>query len=178
MTTTLLDNIPAISVSAFPSPGVSSQTDAYDLQPRIRKARLTDIPALIAMGQDFVASTEYKDQIVLDRNHCMVLLENLINSPNGCILVSTDGNYLTGMMGLVTILHLFSGECVVSELFWWMNPQYRGQGVGMELLEKAEQWSCLQGAKKLIMIAPNIAVEKLYQRHGYQRVEVSYQKEL
>jgi GNAT superfamily N-acetyltransferase len=78
------------------------------------------------------------------------------------------------MLGYVLFPHFLSGELVAGEVFWWVEPGFRGEG--LKLLRAAETRSRAAGAKYLQMIAPNDRVAAVYKRLDYSFVEAAYQK--
>ncbi len=142
----------------------------------IREATLEDVPALVTMGQKFLTQSIYKDIIGNNPGQMTAIGYQLIISPQGVILVSETENTPTGMLGMICHEHFLSGEWVSGEVFWWVNPESRGEG--LRLMRAAELWSLKQGAVKMLMIAPDERVGQLYSRLGYQIVETTYQKTL
>lgn len=144
----------------------------------IRRAELSDVPAIVRMAGDFVASTEYRALLTLKAEFVEQLAEMLIQSPQALALVSTDpGGRLIGMLGVLLVPHMMSGEVIASEVVWWMDPD-SGIRDGVKMLKLAEQWAEEHGAAVLQMIAPNARTERFYELLQYQAVERSYQKRL
>lgn len=140
----------------------------------IRFATTEDIPRCVEMGQRFHAETDYKNQVTIEPDALHKLGEQLV-AKNG-LLVSERGGQLVGMIGFVLFPHFFSGEMVAGEVFWWVDPEHRGEGP--KLMKEAERHAREAGAKRMQMIAPNERVGTLYERCGYSFVETAYQKAL
>lgn len=92
------------------------------------------------------------------------------------LLVSERGTELTGMLGFILHNHFISGEIFAGEVFWWVEPEHRGDGV--RLLREAERRAKAGGARHLQMIAPSAKVAEFYGRTGYDFVESTFQKAL
>lgn len=103
-------------------------------------------------------------------------MAELIDLPHALLLVSEGPSGVGGMIGMIATMHPMSGEPVMSELFWYVTPDQRGQG--LRLLRAAEAWGAGHGIKKSIMISPNKRISKLYRRKGYSMLETQYVKEL
>ena len=146
----------------------------------IRSARETDLDRIVEMGRRFLASTSYRDVIADNPSQMARLATGLLDHAQGTILVAervTSPDPLpqvVGMIGLFAFEHPIAGERIAGELFWWVEPAHRG--IGLRLLRAAEQWAHDHGATALQMIAPTPDVERLYERLGYARVEVHYQR--
>lgn len=144
---------------------------------RIRHAADTDIPRMLAMGRRFHLETRYSDLTKIDWHAVEATAHALIAAESGAIFVAVLDATIIGMLGLSTYTHPLSGELLATELFWWVEPEYRGSA-GIKLLRAGERWARLMGAIRLQMIAPTPEIETLYDRLRYTRVEVNYQKEL
>ena len=142
----------------------------------IRPATMQDVPALVAMGQQFAQTEMYRDVLRENPEQMAILAGNLIDHENGAILVIERDDMLVGMIGILCTVHFLSGELCAGEVFWWVTPGKRGDGV--RLLRAAESWAMVRGAKTLQMIAPTERVGQFYDRMGFTRIETGYQKAL
>lgn len=131
---------------------------------------------MVAMGERFNHETAYADAFPWSSTALEMLALQLIASPDALVLVAERDGVLIGMLGAMAFQHPMSGEYTVSEMFWWMQPEHRGQG--LRLMRAAEVWAKDRGAVRMLMIAPTESVGKLYQRLGYAALETSYQRSL
>ena len=152
-------------------PGRVMRTDRV-----IRPATHEDVPALVVMGQQFVQTEMYRDLLHENSAQISVAMVSLIDHESGTILVLECEGVLVGMMGIICAPHFLSGEIYASEMFWWVTPGKRGDGV--RILRAAELWAKKCGATKFQMVAPTERVGRFYDRMGFTRVETSYQKAL
>lgn len=129
------------------------------------------------MGLRFIDETSYAGKIGKDRETIRDLLTRLMSSAHAMLAVSCghDGT-LNGMIGAFVFYHPISGEKVAGEMFWWMEPEARGQGV--RLYRYMEQWAKAMGAVKLQMVAPTAKVGDFYRRLGFYEVETTFQRDL
>jgi len=81
--------------------------------------------------------------------------------------------------GFVQLYPVFSS--VRMKRFWLLNdlftaPEFRGQGIGEQLIEKAKQLASETNAKGLLLqtAVTNKAGQRLYERTGFVRDEDSY----
>jgi len=142
----------------------------------IRPATREDVPALVAMGQQFAQTEMYRDVLHENPEQMAVVATNLIENEGGTVMVLERDGVLVGMIGLVCTPHFLSGDMYAGEVFWWVTPGQRGDGV--RLLRSAEAWAIERGAKTLQMIAPTERVGQFYARMGFTRTDISYQKDL
>lgn len=141
----------------------------------IREAVLADVPRLVEMGCRFVRDTPYVEDIPANPDQLDRLARWLIDG-GGIVLVSERDGTLTGMIGAVRFVHPMSGQATVSEVFWWVEPEARGDGV--KLLKRVERWAREHGVERMTMIAPTPEVGRLYNRLGYHATETSYVRTL
>lgn len=140
----------------------------------IRLAREADIPRLVEMGQRFRRESSYAERLA-DNPEKMAELGRQLLKVDGLLLSEKDGE-LTGMLGFILHNHFISGEVFAGEVFWWVEPERRGDG--LRLLREAEKRARARGAKYMQMIAPTDQVATIYKRLDYEFVEATYQKAL
>lgn len=141
----------------------------------LRRAEEADVPAIVAMGARFI-DAEYPGAIRFSAEGIGTLARNLI-AGGGVVLVA-EAIAPVGMMALSTYLHPMSGERIATEIVWWMDPDARGGRAALKLFAAGEAWAREQGAVKLQMIAPSDKVGQFYERLGFERIEVHYQRSL
>ncbi len=129
---------------------------------------------MVEMGRRFRKESSYCD-FLADNPERMAKLARELLSKDGLLLSENDGG-ITGMFGYVVYDHFISGEKTAGEVFWWVDPENRGEGI--DLLREAERRARSVGAKHMQMIAPTRRVEGLYRHLKYTYVETTYQKAL
>lgn len=140
----------------------------------IRLAIEADIPAMVDMGVKFNEQSSYSKHLKISREKVAAMGKQLIDM--GGLLVSERGGQIVGMIGFIVHNHFMSGETVAGEVFWWVEPAFRGEG--LRLLKESENRARALGAKKMQMIAPTDQVAKVYRHFDYEFVEATYQREL
>ena len=140
----------------------------------IRDAQKADIGRMVDMGQRFRKDTCY-DKYLRDNPERMAeLCETLISK--GTLIVSEKEGEIIGMLGFIIYPHFISGDIFAGEVFWWVEPEHRGEG--LRLLKEMKSRARAAGAKFYQMIAPNESeakVVRLYRRLGCELVESTYQ---
>lgn len=142
----------------------------------IRKATVDDVPRAVAMGVRFLADTAYHDSIATNPAQLADIAERLATRDDSVLFVSEQDGEIVGMIGAYIYAHPYSSEPFATELFWWVEPEHRGQGV--RLLKQVQQWAATHGAVKLQVVAPNERVANVYERLGFAKVETCYQRSL
>lgn len=138
----------------------------------IRPALLDDVPALVALGQRFLAESHYAGVLTENPAQMAETAARLIREDEGTVLVADGRERLAGTIGLYRFQHHFSGSVTVGEVFLFVEPEARGM-VGVRLLRAAQRWAQAQGALSLQVVAPEGAtrVEDLYRALDYQPLE-------
>lgn len=142
----------------------------------IRTATREDVPRIVDMGARFI-DTEYPGAVRFNPEMLAALTTALIDGA-GTVLVVEAADELVGMMALQTYVHPMSGDLIATEIVWWMEPEARRGVTAIRLFIAGEQWAREQGATKLQMIAPSDKVGQFYERLGFERIEVHYQRSL
>jgi GNAT superfamily N-acetyltransferase len=137
-----------------------------------RLASNFDIPRLVELGCEFLTTSRYKDSITPDPDAIAASMERMIEAEHCLIAVADVDGVVVGMIGVMATLHPFTGQGIMSELFWYMHPDHRGRGVS--LLNIAERWARINGAKQAIMISPSKKVGNFLRRRGYERLEEQF----
>jgi len=140
----------------------------------IRLACAADVPRLVELGLRFRRESEYNAHLSENAEKMAELATQL--AERECLVVSERGGRLVGMLGYVIFSHFLSGETVSGEVFWYVEPEFRGEG--LKLLRAAEERSKQAGARWMQMIAPNERVAAVYERLSYKYVESAYQRAL
>lgn len=143
----------------------------------IRLAEKSDMPELLRMGKAFFDSSSYNQITKFDELSVTAVLNKLIEDKT----LLTDGK--TALLGFVVFPMFMNVSTVIAqEQFWWVDEDARGNGVGVELLKKAEELAKEYGAKAFSMISLDELngekVNKLYLSKGYKRKEQTFLKVL
>ncbi len=95
----------------------------------IREAVLGDVSDLVELGADFINGSKYKDHSPIDYERTTNTMIALVESDDGKVFVSDQDGRIVGMIGLLATLNIFSNEPTVTEMFWFVDPKFRGSGV-------------------------------------------------
>lgn len=141
----------------------------------IRLATTADIPRMLELCQQFHFQSPYKET-PYSVSKTRSLLERVLKSDEGLILVAEREGVLIGLIGGLVAPIPFADVRVAQELAWWVDPKYRPSKDGIKLLEAYEYW-----AKNIVKVnqisvanlmneyAP--ALERMYTRRGYEKKE-------
>ena len=100
---------------------------------------------------------------------------------NDGLLVARDGDSIVGFASFSVergSLELDADRGLLSNIY--VDPAYRGRGIGAALLETAENELAAQGAEVVVLevMADNEAARRFYDRQGYDTYRVAMERDL
>lgn len=138
-------------------------------------ATVDDIEAIQKMAMNFMNTTGYKD--ISDEETIRELITSIVTGDalEKIIIFKPDVGFIVG----AATPFLFGPHKLASEIAWWVEPDSRGTGEGLRLLEAFEYWAKNVANCKLISMASlDKTVEKYYKKNGYKLYERAYMKVL
>lgn len=142
----------------------------------VEKGTLEDVAAGAEAGRKFYETTAYTD-IPYDVPTVKRLLAKMIEEGT-LVVLKADGVIVGGAGGLTGPIFFNDDSKVGFELFWWIEPAYRGQG--LKLLRALERAAQEVGCTHWVMMALEDQtveqVDVLYRRRDYRRIERGYLK--
>jgi len=145
----------------------------------IRPAELSDLPRLVEMGERFFNAAGWPEVASWDVESITRTLSFLITEDAGAVFVLDHDGQLVGMAGgMLNPFYFNANHRTGQELFWWVEPEYRGEG--SKLFDALEGWARDSGAQSFSMIAldrikPEV-MGRIYRMRGYRAAEHSYIK--
>lgn len=148
----------------------------------IRPAIASDVPELARLGALFFAESGYGAMMPADPEGLERNLAVFLASPHCHFFMVEVGDRAVGAAAF-GLLPAFPAPSTLqaTELFWFIEPEYRGR-FGPLLLEAIEEAAADLGAGVMSMIALEAArgatVGRLFERRGYRLVERAYMRRL
>lgn len=137
----------------------------------IRWALRKDIVSLVALLEELFSIEE---DFTFDAERQRRGLELMLESPLSCVMVAEAGNSVVGMCtGQLTISTAEgSASLLVEDVV--VNEEWRGKGIGRQLLDRLAQWAAEQGANRMQLLADrtNKAGLDFYARSGWQQTQL------
>lgn len=145
----------------------------------IRLLKISELPLAYNLGLKFFKEGNIFGK--LKKDTFISTWTNLISKKIGTIFGLFRDNTLIGMIGGVAFPDPNDGELVVTEMFWYMDKQYRGVG-GIKLFKAFKKWAKAINAKRVIMVhltglMPK-KLEQFYKKQGFSPIETHYIKEI
>lgn len=145
----------------------------------IRAATAADVPRIVELGSRSLRDGPYAKMLKDTPEQSARIAFYVIESTKGKVLLyENDEGKVVGLLGFIIFPHYFTGEPTATEIMWYVEPEERAGGGAIKLLWEAEKQAKEIGATRMGFTAPNEEVGSLYKRFGYEKVEVSYMKEL
>lgn len=144
----------------------------------IRRATIDDLPSILRMSEDFHQASPYRN-IPFNKEFLAQNVQAILINPLFSLFVAEDHNgNLVGMLAGVITQKLFSPEPAAGELVWWVDPEYRSNGIGPELHQSFQAWAISKGCSSISMVLledENLElIDKMYKNMGYTPTERSY----
>lgn len=147
----------------------------------IRIAVIGDIPAMLALGESFLAESPYGETVKAAPADLATALDALLLS--GVVFVAEQDGVLTGVIaGIVTNPWFSSKVKIATEVGWFVAKDKRGGMTATRLLKAFEQWAEASGADSIgfgDLDGPYAKrLEKFYAVRGYRLTERQYYKSI
>jgi len=138
----------------------------------IRRASPQDIEALIGLLKALFSIEE--DFAFDERKQEKGLLLMLDDETIRCVLVAEIDKMIIGMCTAQLLVSTAEGGLVALIEDVFIDENYRGQGIGEELLTSIEKWARHQGATRLQLLADrnNISALKFYQKMNWSKTQL------
>jgi GNAT superfamily N-acetyltransferase len=158
--------------------GVAQLSNWYS----VRQATEADIPVLLELGRSFWVQTLYhKADIEFDEQSCIEIIQMCLS--DGVALMAEVDDQLVGMIlvPVVPVLMNHNYRCA-TEWVYYIDPEWRGSGLGRDILEQAEAELRAMRVKMFNMVllenvTPEVAAH-LYEEMGFALAERVYMKDL
>ena len=145
----------------------------------IRKGQVEDIPRIVEMLSEMKDASRYDDEFCHETcaNVAQVCIDHELLS-----VLEVDG-VVQGFAGGIEGNLLFNRAIKSgSELAWWVDPEHREMGSGIELLSHIEGLARIKGIKHWNMVYQTASmptvVKHIYEKMGYTENEVVYSRVL
>lgn len=146
----------------------------------VRPLTIDEIPVCSTCGEEF-----YRDHHLpgrFDQTHFTYAWQTVYRLGYGVILGLWDDETFCGGLGALLSPDINDGRLIASEAFWFVTKTYRRGRAGLLLLQAFEAWAQERGASDIHMVQllhhPTQGLSRLYQRRGYETVEMVWRKPL
>ena len=139
---------------------------------QVRSAKLPDVPALVALGQEFISEAPNYSNRKFDANALRQNLESVVNG-QGTIFVVEAGTEIVGGIVCLTAKDWFNDDVVAFEQVFYISPTYRTTQASFLLIDAFIAWSKNMGASR-IQCGTTTGINtrgciRLYERFGFTK---------
>ena len=142
----------------------------------IKNASQSDIPKIIELARKFHAVSGYEN-IEFDEETVENILITSIDQ-GLCPIGVVDGKIVGFLAGLAYPAILNANVMVGTEIAWWVEPEFRGKKIAIQLLLRAEENARAKGLYCWSMMCLEKlnadGLENIYERLGYEKAERTY----
>jgi ribosomal protein S18 acetylase RimI-like enzyme len=131
-------------------------------------AQISDLPALSALlTLLFSQEHEFIPDTAAQQRGLTAILQQ---TDTGRILVARHGSEVIAMVSVLFSISTALGGRVALLEDMVVNPSYRGQGIGSQLLEYAISFARAEEVLRITLLTDhdNVAAQHFYQQHGFQ----------
>ena len=144
----------------------------------VREATDSDFAQLDALAKKFFIEGQMKGEI--GKDSFSTGLRKHVEMDVATCFTLVDGDAVKGMIGAMVTPDFVTGDLICSEMFWYVDPSHRRQGIKLHRALEVEAKN--RGCARIYMV--HLAklnagkMEKYYLRCGYDPLEVFYSKDL
>lgn len=143
---------------------------------QIRHATLFDIPWLLEQLWSFNEFVNTKKSLIpLEEGRATDMLAYLIQD-GYFVIAETVGGMSVGFLAAMRNPHLFNPEIIVmTELFWWVMPEFRGTSAGASLMAEYLKYGKAHADWVIVALEANSPVNpESLEKRGFKLKEHSY----
>lgn len=143
----------------------------------IRRAGPQDAAEIARLGRQFYDAAGLESLLGEYSEEAITAL--LSNEAVAVFVAETDR--IAGFAAGIVYPHFLKPSVSVGqELFWWVEPEFRASGVGLQLMQALEGWAMASGASSFSMLTihglDHERAGQIYERAGYSILEHTYIK--
>lgn len=142
----------------------------------IKDASQSDVPQIVELARKFHAVSGYEniefDEETVENLLCASIEQGL------CPIGVVDDKIVGFLAGLSYPAILNANVMVGTEIAWWVEPEFRGKKIAIQLLLRAEENARAKGLYCWSMMCLEKlnadGLENIYERLGYEKAERTY----
>ena len=141
----------------------------------IRAATIDDINSIVPLLLEFWINSPFPEFIEPDAETLYETIVWLINNENGLLHVLEKKSKVVGVVGFIMQPSWFNNNHITAlELFWYVKPKYRGNGIRLLLHAKKEAQKLGANTIEMGAVPPYQLTENIYDRMGLKPTDRKY----
>ena len=141
---------------------------------QILKAELKDYEDIVSMTKTYALTSPYKELVDV-RAVELITKEFLVEDKKIIFYVKNDG-VPVGFLAGAALPFILGLDTIATEIAWWVDPEFRANGVGSLLLYAFEEWARTTGCAIISLSSMDAGVGEIYIKKGYKLQEYTYTK--
>ena len=140
---------------------------------RIRNAQASDRDAMVGLLRElFSIEADFTIDEARQRRGLKLMLDGCLK--HRCIKVAEVGGQVIGMCTAQTLISTAEGGVVALVEDVVVDPQFRGRGIGRNLMESIEDWARSRGATRMQLLADrtNFSALDFYDKIGWRPTQL------
>jgi len=135
------------------------------------KADMMDFDYVYDLALKFAKeyTSHYDEETVKD------LVTHFLTSPGKFVVLCRGKGMIAGMADPFVLNNKL---IMATEIAWWVEPEYRDQGLGQQLINCFEFYAKAIGCNLITMVSLDDQLGNYYSKNGYKLFERAYVKEL
>lgn len=142
----------------------------------LKQATSDDSSIILSMVWTYACSSPYKDKInalAID-----TLVKEFLTEKDKVVFYVLSDEVPVGFLAGAALPFILGLDTVATEIAWWVQPEFRLNGVGKVLLEAFEEWAKEVGCSMICLSSMDEGTGEVYIKRGYSLKEYSYLKVL
>lgn len=142
----------------------------------LKHATMEDYKTVLSMVWTYACNSPYKDKVnalVVD-----TLVKSFLEEKDKVVFYVMDDDIPLGFLAGAAIPFMLGLDTIATEFAWWVDPEFRLNGVGSVLLEAFEIWAKEVGCSMISLSSMDKETGKIYTDRGYTPREFTYLKVL
>ena len=144
----------------------------------IRSTTVLDDPKMLDLVKKFYPLTSYSKWADFDDETVLELFDSIRR--RGLMFVAQEGDDLVGIVAAVAVPFIFNKNITSGhEVIWWVLPEYRKSGIGIQLIKHIDKVAALKGLKSLQMMRlaeSSSELDEVFTKLGYKPTEYCFTK--
>ena len=149
----------------------------------IREMTIEDVPRVAEMAKDFHQYAIADKGLEFSPSDFVRYSTFLMESSIANILILEIEEKVIGTIaGIISPWFMNFSQLILTELWWWVDPEHRKGKIAFELLDALTEWGKYCGATRMTMVSIGAdreeIIKRYYKRKGFIYMETHFVKEI
>ena len=108
---------------------------------RVEVATHKDVEGIVEIAEQFWEGHYYSEYGDFDESNTRTALHALVDNDVCTLIVAKDEDRIVGYIAFIIAEVPWGSVRSAAETLWWVLPEYRGEGIGKELVNAGLEWA-------------------------------------